>query len=157
MICFPIRWQPWCAFKQVFRLIYTVNLFKKANHRITYKEDLKVTWKRCVLEIMCFSLWFRLWCFFFFFYNRRLKKHIILFSKCTSRLVDKRIHIKLVSRDSYAWKTVIQGGRSNTSLRRYCTHTQKLACFALFQAQNYQHFFKTGYRLMHLIVNCPRN
>ena len=39
-------------------------------------------------------LWFWLWCAF---YNRPLKKHIILFSKCTSRLADKRIHIKLVS------------------------------------------------------------
>ena len=41
-----------------------------------------------------FSLWFWLWCAF---YNRSLKKHIILFSKCTSRLPNKGIHIKLIS------------------------------------------------------------
>ena len=44
--------------------------------------------------MLCFSLWFWLWCAF---YYRPLEKHIILLSKCTSRLVDKRIHIKLVS------------------------------------------------------------
>ena len=44
--------------------------------------------------MLCFSLWFWLWCAF---YNRSLKKHIILWSKCTSRLANKRIHIKLVS------------------------------------------------------------
>ena len=44
--------------------------------------------------MICFSLRFWLWCAF---YNRLLKKHIILLSKCTSRLADKRIHIKLVS------------------------------------------------------------
>ena len=87
MMCFLTK--EWCGF-----LAYTVNLFIKAYHRITYKEDLKVTEKRCVLEMICFSLWFWLWCAF---YNRLLKKHIILLSKCTSRLADKRIHIKLVS------------------------------------------------------------
>ena len=46
--------------------------------------------------MICFSLWFWLWCAF---YNRPLKKHIILLSKCTSWLADKRIHIKLVSSD----------------------------------------------------------
>ena len=44
--------------------------------------------------MICFTLWFWLWCAF---YNRSLKKHIILLSKCTSRLTNKRIHIKLVS------------------------------------------------------------
>ena len=44
--------------------------------------------------MVCFSLWFWLWCAF---YNRSLKKHIILLSKCISRLANKRIHIKLVS------------------------------------------------------------
>ena len=44
--------------------------------------------------MICFSLWFWLWCAF---YNRSLNKHIILLSKCTSRLTNKRIHIKLVS------------------------------------------------------------
>ena len=43
-----------------------------------------------------FPLRFWLWCAF---YNKPLKKHIILLSKCTSRLADKRIHIKLVSSD----------------------------------------------------------
>ena len=43
-----------------------------------------------------FSLWFWLSCAF---YNRSLKKHIILLSKCTSRLANKGIHIKLVSSD----------------------------------------------------------
>ena len=71
-----------------------VKPFIKTYHRITYKEDLKVPQKRCVLEMICIYLWFWLWCAF---YNRLLKKHIILLSKCTSRLADKRIHIKLVS------------------------------------------------------------
>ena len=44
--------------------------------------------------MICFSLWFWLWCAF---YNRSLKKHIILLPKCISRLANKRIHIKLVS------------------------------------------------------------
>ena len=44
--------------------------------------------------MICFSLWFWLWCAF---YNRPLKKYIILLSKCTSRLADKRILFKLVS------------------------------------------------------------
>ena len=44
--------------------------------------------------MLCFSLWFWLWCAF---HNRPFKKHIILLSKCTSRLADKRIHINLVS------------------------------------------------------------
>ena len=44
--------------------------------------------------MICFSLWFWVPCAF---YNRPLKKPIILLSKCTSRLVYKRIHIKLVS------------------------------------------------------------
>ena len=73
---------------------HSVNLFIKANHKITYKEDLKVTLKRCDFEMICFSLWFWLWCAF---YNRSLKKHIFLLSKCTSRLANKRIHIKPVS------------------------------------------------------------
>ena len=46
MICFLIHWQPWCAFWQkndmVFQLIL-FNLFIRAYHRITYKEDLKIT------------------------------------------------------------------------------------------------------------------
>ena len=71
---------------------YTVNLFIKAYHKITYKE-------RCVLEMICFSLWFWLWCAF---YNRSLKKHIILLSKYTLRLANKRIHIKLVSSVVYS-------------------------------------------------------
>ena len=50
--------------------------------------------------MICFSLWFWLWCVF---YNRPLKKHIILLSECTSRLADERIHIKLVSSDRTAW------------------------------------------------------
>ena len=53
---------------------YTVNFFIKAYHKITYKEDLKITQKRCVLEMICLSLWFWPWCAF---YNRSLKKHII--------------------------------------------------------------------------------
>ena len=36
--------------------------------------------------MICFSSWFWLWCAF---YNRPLKKHIILFSKCTSRQLTK--------------------------------------------------------------------
>ena len=48
--------------------------------------------------MICFSLWFWLWCAF---YNRPLKKHIILLSKCTSRLGNKRIQIKLVSSVSF--------------------------------------------------------
>ena len=44
--------------------------------------------------MICFSFWFWLW---YAFYNRPLKNHIIVLSKCTSRLVDKGIHIKLVS------------------------------------------------------------
>ena len=100
MICFPIHWQPWCAFWQrnymVFQLILYY-IFIKTYHEIKYKEDLKSTLKRCVLEMICFSLWFWLWCAF---YNRSLKKHIILLSKCTSRLANKRIHIKLVSSDN---------------------------------------------------------
>ena len=40
------------------------------------------------------------------FYNRSLKKHIILLSKCTSRLANKRIHIKLVS--SASWPSQIK-------------------------------------------------
>ena len=87
MMCFLTR--EWYGFPA-----YTVKLFIKVYHKITYKEDLKITSKRCVLEMICFSLGFWLWCAF---YNRSLKKHIILLSKCTSRLVNKRIHIKLVS------------------------------------------------------------
>ena len=79
----------------------SLNLFIKAYRKITFK-DLKITWKRCVLEMICFSLWFWLWCAF---YNRSLKKHIILLSKCTSRLANKRIHIKLVSSVG-AWASV---------------------------------------------------
>ena len=37
---------------------YTVNLFIKAYQRITYKEDLKIAWKRRGLEMISFSLWF---------------------------------------------------------------------------------------------------
>ena len=48
----------------------------------------------CPWDDICFSLWFWLSCAF---YNRSLKKHIILLSKCTSRLANKGIHIKLVS------------------------------------------------------------
>ena len=55
---------------------------------------MKIAQKRSVLEMICFSWWFWLWCAF---YNRALKKHVILLSKCTSRLADKNIHIKLVS------------------------------------------------------------
>ena len=51
--------------------------------------------------MICFSLWFGS---DVLFYNRPLKKHIILFSKCTSRLADKRIHIKLVSSVDYLLK-----------------------------------------------------
>ena len=48
-----------------------------------------------VLALMCF-------------YNRSLKKHIILLSKCTSRLANKRIHIKLISSaTSASYLTVI--------------------------------------------------
>ena len=48
-----------------------------------------------------------------FFYNRPLKKHIILFSKCTSRLADKRIHIKLVSSQVYDDDDLHEGQRSS--------------------------------------------
>ena len=43
---------------------YTVNLFIKVYQKITYKEDLKITYKRCVLEMICFSLWFFFYVFF---------------------------------------------------------------------------------------------
>ena len=44
--------------------------------------------------MICFSLWFWLWCAFTIDHLRSI---IIFLSKCTSRLADKRIHIKLVS------------------------------------------------------------
>ena len=93
MMCFLTK--EWYGFPA-----YTVNLFIKAYNKITYKEDLKITQKRCVLDMICSSLWFWLWCAF---YNRSLKKNIILLSKCTSRLANKRIHIKLASS---AWRRV---------------------------------------------------
>ena len=48
----------------------------------------------CPWDDMLFFVVLALMCFF---YNRSLKKHIILLWKCTSRLANKRIHIKLVS------------------------------------------------------------
>ena len=54
------------------------------------------------------------------FYNRPLKKHIILFSKCTSRLVDKRIHIKLVSSEK-----ILHFGRPQTDFSGFTSHNQK--------------------------------
>ena len=71
MMCFLTK--EWYVFPA-----YTVNLFIKIYHRITCKEDLKIAQKRSVLEMICFSWWFWLWCAF---YNRALKKHIILLSK----------------------------------------------------------------------------
>ena len=50
--------------------------------------------------MISFSLLFWLWCAF---YNRTLKKHIIPLSEYTSRLADKRIHIKLVSSVCDLW------------------------------------------------------
>ena len=58
MMCFLTK--EWHGFSA-----HTVNLFIKAYQKITYKEDLKITLKRCVLEMICFSLWFWLWCAFY--------------------------------------------------------------------------------------------
>ena len=89
--------------------------------------------------MICFSLWFWLWCAF---YNRPLTKHIILLSKCTSRLADKRIHIKLVSSASWTrtnLETCIQvfHFRSSTlNSMSLCAHPpQKLENF-VFLKQN---------------------
>ena len=51
MMCFLTK--EWYGFAA-----YTVNLFIKAYHKITYKEDFKITLKRCVLEMICFSCGF---------------------------------------------------------------------------------------------------
>ena len=48
----------------------------------------------------------------FFFYNRSLKKHIILLSKCTSRLANKRIHIKLVSSECIDTNFIFAGKKT---------------------------------------------
>ena len=86
----------WCVVWQkndmVFWLILVIYSEKHITQRIKYKED---HIKGCVLEIICFSLWFWLW---YGFNNRPLnKKHIALLSKSTLRRADKIIHIKLVS------------------------------------------------------------
>ena len=48
-----------------------------------------------------------------FFLNGLLKKHIIILSKCTSRLADKGMHIKLVASDKInGLKYVIKLSRS---------------------------------------------
>ena len=85
---------------------------KGKNLILTYE---KKSHKRCVLEMICFSLWFWLWCAF---YNRSLKKHIILLSKCTSRLGNKRIHINLVSsvRTPFFWKNKWQSKEKSNNL-----------------------------------------
>ena len=74
-------------------LAYTGNLFIEAYHRITYKGFKNRIKAPCPSDgTLSFIVW--LWCAF---YNKPLKKHIILLLKCTSPLADKRKHISMVS------------------------------------------------------------
>ena len=74
-----------------------VNLFIKAYDRITYKEDLKITWKRCDLEMIGFSLWFWFWCAFITDHLRSIS----FFCQNAHHNWLTKIHIKLVSSVSY--------------------------------------------------------
>ena len=102
----------WCAFlfidshgvlfwqksDMVFRLILLTNSYKHIIGLRT-KRIWKLHTSAVSLRWYAFLCGFWPWCAF----NNRslLKKHINLLSKCTSRLAEKRIHIKLVS--SVCW------------------------------------------------------
>ena len=90
--------------------------------------------------MICFTLWFWLLCAF---YKRSLKEHIILLSKCTSQLGNKRKHIKLVSSEQasvffYANPNVICKVNARLFLYQQTKYLElsncgELLCSALFQ------------------------
>ena len=95
MICFPIHWQPWCDFltKEWYGFpAYTGNLLIKA-----YQDYVKRGFKN---QIKALCPWgYMLFCVGsgVLFTKDHLRSISFFCKKCTSRLADKRIHIKLVS------------------------------------------------------------